>query len=296
MQPKPNTMHAIAFAVSAMVCFAAMSTTVRWASEHIETTQLVFLRNVLSFALIVSWIQLRYGRSVYQTNKLSGHLWRAGLGVMAMELWFYSLSILPINTATALSFTTPVFATLFAMWILKEKAGWRRWSAILISFIGVLIILRPDVQGISWQAGTVLVSSSLMALAGIVVKTLTRTEPPETIVFYMALFMTPLSAPLALYHWSWQPLSQPAVWAAIGLIAFFSTAAHLLIARAYARAEMVALLPFDFTRLLFTALFAYMLFGEVMDGHTLLGAAIIITSAVYIAHREAVRRKQKPVA
>lgn len=293
MQPKQNTLLAIGLAVGAMACFAAMSTAVRWASAHMETTQMVFLRNVLSLGLILAWISLRYTPAMYKTNKLTGHLWRAGLGVIAMELWFFSLSILPINIATALSFTTPVFATLFAMWILKEKAGWRRWSAILISFIGVLVILRPEANGISWQASTVLVSSSLMALAGILVKTLARTEPPETIVFYMALFMTPFSAPLALYHWSWEPLTHANVWVALLLIAFFSTLAHLLIARAYARAEMVALLPFDFTRLIFTAFFAYFLFGETMDSHTLLGATIIMSSAVYIAHREAVRRRAK---
>src|SRR6185295_13296481 len=104
------------------------------------------------------------------------HFWRAGLGFLSMEIWFYSLSILPLNVATALSFTTPVFGTLFAIWLLKEKAGWRRWSAIAVSFIGVLIILRPESAEFNPSAGIVLVSSALLAMVGVVIKHLTSTE------------------------------------------------------------------------------------------------------------------------
>lgn len=292
MQTSPastNVLRGIALMTAAMLCFAAMNVGVRHVATHgMHSTQMVFLRNVLSWLLISAWIAARHDGRMLRTARLNGHLWRAGLGCLAMEAWFYSLSVLPLTLATALSFTTPVFATLFAMWLLKEKAGWRRWCAIAVSFAGVLLILRPDAASFNADALWVLLSSGLMAIAGVIVKSLTRTEPPETIVFYMAAFMTPLSLVPALAHW--QPVL-PAQWAGLAAVALFSTSAHLLISRAYAHAEMVVLLPLDFTRLLFTGFLAWIFFNETLDGMTLAGASVIMASAVYIVHREAVRRK-----
>lgn len=283
----PSPLRGIALMVLAMACFAMMNAAIRELAGGMPTTQVVFLRNITSFMMIALWIASRRQFSALRTDRITSHLWRAAIGTVAMQIWFYSLSILPLTLATALSFTTPVFGTVFAIWILKEKASWRRWSAIAVSFVGVIIILRPDAESLNAAALIVLVSSALMALAGIVVKSLTRTQAPETIVFYMALLMTPLSAPLGILHWGPVSFSQAVL---ILFVAVTSTTAHLLVTRAYVHADMVTLLPFDFMRLLFTAGLAYVFFHEVMDGYTLLGAGIILAAAVYIAHRESVRR------
>lgn len=266
-----------------------MNAVIRLLSEEMHPTQMVLLRNIGSCLLVIVWTAaLQRGRPRFTTKRLSGHFWRASFGIGAMELWFYSVTIMPLTIATALSFTTPIFSTIFAILFLREKAGPRRWAAIATGIIGMLIILRPD---LTLQAGAeyVLMSSAMMAVAGILVKTLTRTEPPETIVFYMSLFMIPWSLlPAMLY---WQPLTPYQLWL-VFLVAFLSTAAHLLLTRAFMRAEMVMLMPLDFTRLIFTALFAYLIFGETMNGHTITGSLVIVASTVYIAHREA--RKPKP--
>lgn len=291
---KPNHLTGISLMIAAMACFAIMNVAIRQLAAGMDTTQMVFLRNASSFALIIAWSLLLWRGNLHRlkTRKLYGHFWRAAIGFSAMEIWFYALSILPLTTATALSFTTPVFGTVFATLLLKEKAGWRRALAIAASFGGVLVIMRPGENMLEIAAATVLASSALMALAGVVVKSLTRTEPPETIVFYMGLFMTPLSLPPALVHW--QPVTGPQ-WQLIIIIAVFSTAAHLLLTRAYRHADMVVLLPFDFTRLLFTAALAYVIFGEQMDHYTLAGALIIMASSIYIVHRERLRRATPPL-
>lgn len=291
MQSASHTLRGIGLMIAAMACFAAMNVAVRWVAETMHPMQMVVLRNLIGLILIVVWIFMRYGPAHFRTTRPGSHFSRAFLGFLAMETWFYSLSILPLTLATALSFTTPIFSTIFAIWLLGEKAGVRRWCAIIVGFIGVLVILRPDAGGLDMRAGLVLISSAIMGLAGTIIKSLTRTEPPETIVFYMALYMTPLSLPPALFHW--QPVAAPE-WAGLALIAFFSTAAHLLLARAYTHTEMVVLMPFDFTRLLFTALLAYLFFNETIDSPTLLGALIIAGSTVYIARREAQGRSLKP--
>ncbi len=289
MLPLSKTLQAIILMLISMACFASMTAIVRLLSASMHTTEIVFLRNVVSLAIVVAWkIMLHQDVPRFTTTRLKGHFWRASIGILAMETWFYSLTIMPLTLATALSFTTPIFSTIFAILFLREKAGVRRWAGIAAGFAGMLIILRPDMQPIDSSAFLVLASSAIIAVSGVLVKTLTRTESPETIVFYMALFMIPWSLLPALPHLESVSLYQ--FWL-VFLIALFSTAAHLMMARAYMRVDLVVLMPFDFTRLVFIAIIAYFLFGEVMTSDTITGSLVIVASTVYIAHREAKRKK-----
>lgn len=295
MQPSSTRLRAIMLMVGAMAFFAVMNTAIRALAGHMGSMQMVFLRSVLSLIFITALMLRQHGvvRAPFATTRFKGHMWRSTLGLAAMEVWFYSLTLLPITLATALSFTTPVFVTLFALAFFGERAGWRRWMAITASFIGVLIILRPGLGVVQPSALLVLLSSALMALAAVAVKTLSRNEPPERIVFYMSLIITPLSLPFALLHWvefGWQDIGL------LLIIAYFSTMAQLWMARAYQLADMVTLMPFDFTRLLFVAILGYVFFGEVLDGRSWLGAGVIVASTVYIVYREqvAARRNTSP--
>lgn len=281
--------QAIVLMLFAMAGFSAMNIVIRILSHDMPSTQMVFLRNIASLMIVCFWTGLLRQRWIhYPTARLSSHFWRASIGIVAMELWFHAVSLLPVTLVTALSFTTPIFSTLIAISFLGEKAGIRRWSAIACGFIGVLIILRPGISDMSSNALFVIGSSLMMGVAGVMVKTLSRTEPPETIVFYMALFMIPWSLPLAAANWQAVTLHQ--LWL-VFWIGFFSTASHLLMARAYQRVDLVMLMPFDFSRLIFTALFAYALFGETIDGPTIAGSLLILASSVYIARREAILRR-----
>ncbi len=278
--------------LASMACFAAMNVIISALSGTMHSGQMVLIRNSMSLVmvLLLAGIQQR-GVPRFPTQRLAGHIGRGAAGLVAMQLWFYSMTIMPVTLATALSFTTPIFATIFAIFFLGERAGIRRWSALTVSFIGVLLVLRPDISGINTNAFYVLGASAAMAVAGTFVKSLSRDQPPETIVFYMALVMAPLSAPFGLLHW--QPVDATA-WGAMVLIALFSTSAQLMMARAYKRAEMVVLMPFDFTRLVFTSILAYVFFGEVLDSHAWFGAGIVVASTVYIAHRESrLKREEK---
>jgi len=280
-----RSLEAIVLMIVAMFLFACMGVAVRLVAVEVNTAFMVFLRNVMSLFIVLTWTtMLRRKKPNFSTTRMKSHFWRASVGVISMELWFYSLTILPLTLATALSFSTPIFSTIFAVLFLGEHAGIRRWSAIFAGFVGVMVILHPDSSALDPRAMIVLFSSAMVAVTSVMVKSLTRTESPETIVFYMALFMIPWSLPLALLHW--QPVTFHGLWL-IFLVALFSTSAHLMTTRAFKRADMVVLVPFDFTRLLFIAVLAYFFFSETMDGYTLAGSLIIIVSTVYIAHREA---------
>jgi len=287
-----RTLSAIGFMLASMLCFSAMNTIIRHLATDLHSTQMVFMRNVLSLLIIIAIAAvMQRGRPRFPTERLSGHIWRGTIGLLSMELWFHAITLMELTLATAISFITPILSTIIAILFLGEKAGIRRWGAIIAGFIGMLVILRPDASGMNPNVVFVLVSSTLMAIAGTVVKSLTRTEPPETIVFYMSLIMTLWSiVPAALY---WRDFTLVHVgWAF--LIALFSTGAHLMLARAYMRADVVVLMPFDFTRLIFTAILAYLFFAEIMDSQTIIGSLIIVASTVYIAHREARLNRKKP--
>lgn len=271
--------------LASMACFACMSIVIRILSHEMHPTLMVFLRNIMSFLMIIGWTAAMQRRAPrFPTTRMRSHFWRAAIGLVAMELWFYSLSVMQVTLATALSFTTPIFSTIFAILFLGETAGRERWLAVIAGFIGVLVILRPDVSSFEATALVVLLSSAMMGVAGVLVKSLTRTESPETIIYYMSLFMLILSAPPALLHW--QEIT-PHQWWLVFLIALFSTAAHLFITRAYVRADMVVLMPFDFTRLIIVAILAHIFFAESITLSTLVGAGVIVASTVYTARREA---------
>ncbi len=277
--------RAIAYMLVAMFCLSAMNVVLRMMAGGLHSSQIVVMRHVWSIVIILAWSGwLMRGVPRFPSQRMSGHFWRATFGIVAMELWFYSITIMPITLVTALSFTTPIFATVFAMIFLGEKAGIRRWSAIFMGFVGMLIILRPDISGISNAGWIVIAASVMMAGSGTMVKSLTSSEPAETIVFYMAVFMFFWSLPLAIPFWQAFTMEQMAM---SFVIALFSTAAHLLMARAFTGTEMVVLIPFDFTRLIFTAVLAYIFFAETMDAHTIIGTLVIAASTIYIAHREA---------
>ena len=280
---------AILLMVLSMALFSAMNALISDAAPTVPTPQMVFLRNAFGL-LLMSCVCLPRGSGFFRTRKLREHITRSVVGIVSMELWFYGISLMPVTQATALSFTNPIFTTLLAMLFLGEKVGVRRWCAIAAGLLGALIIVRPGYLPMGYASCVVLLASAMMASVGLFVKTLPRSEHATLIVFYTTLFMTLFCAPLALYVW--RPLHS-AEWQLMLAIGLLGVLAQWSLAHALARAEMSVLMPFDYTRLIFTAAIAYVWLGETLDLYTLLGAAIIAGSTFYIVHREAQLRKRR---
>lgn len=286
MQHEPlstQAWSAIIRMIAAMAAFAVMNILIRFVSHDLPTPQIVFLRNVCAVVWLLPWV-MYHGVSALKTNAIMRHVWRAGVGIVSMELWFYALAIMPITDATALSFTSPLWATLMAVLFLGERIGVHRISALVVGFLGALIIIRPSPEmGASLPVLVVLASALLMAVASTLVKSLTATDPTWRIVFFMSVFMTMFSAPLGMYVWQPISLVQGGV---IVAVAAASVLAHMLMVSAFSRASLVLLMPFDFMRLIFTAILAHVAFHEVLDVWTAVGSVVIIASACYIAWRE----------
>jgi drug/metabolite transporter (DMT)-like permease len=201
----------------------------------------------------------------------------------AMMSFFYGLSLVPLADSAALTFTAPLFGTLAAAFFLGEKVHARRWVAIAIGFLGVIVVVRPGVVPFSLGPGLVLFSTVAFAGVTVLVKRMAASERTMTVVFYQSLFMTFLTLPFAAAVWTTPSLQHLALLILIGVM---STFGWLCFTRAFALADASAILPLEFTRLPFVAVLGYFLFAEVPDSWVWIGAAIIFGSSLSIAHRE----------
>lgn len=268
--------------VLAAASFASLTTIIRAMSGSMHPFELAFFRNLFGLFFMLPWF-LRVGPKVLKTKRLRLHVFRSIIGLSAMLSWFTAISLMPIAEATALSFTTPLFATLGAAMFLGESVRVRRWAATVAGFIGAMVVVHPDSIDIGFASTLVLVASGFMAMATLSVKSLSRTENPNTIVLFMGLLMTPISLVPALFYWSTPQPGDYGWFIALGL---FATIGQIAIARSFASADVSAVLPFDFSRLIFAAILGFIFFAESPDIWTWAGAAIIFSAALYTAHRE----------
>lgn len=268
--------------------FSVMTNLVRFTSLEISVFMIVFLRNIFALPMVATWLY-KPGRHILKTKHIKLHAVRGIVAITAMSLWFFSVSIMNISEAVALSFTTPLFTAIIAVLILGEKIGIQRTIALLVGFTGVLLITRPDAENLNFFAFTVLITTILWAISNTLAKKASRDDSPRTIVFYLTIFMIPPSIPLAVIYWETPTLQQVLL---IALIALVSNLSHLALSNALSKTDITVVLPFDFNRLIFSGTFAYIIFADKITFWTVIGALIILTSSVYIAYREAKIKRQ----
>ncbi len=274
--------------LASTVFFTAMTIIIRYLSGSIDPLEIVFFRNLFGLLVLLPWL-MRHGMVSLATRRLPLYALRALVGLIAMIGWFTAISTMNLGDAVALSFTAPMFATVGAVFLLGEIVRVRRWVAVLMGFAGAMVILRPGFVEIPPAAFIVLLSSLMMGLSVCLVKLLARTEQVIAIVFIMVLMLTPVSLIPALFVWQTPEPIQFAWLAAIGAC---GTLGHICITRAFSIADATAVLPYDFIRLPLMAVLAWLVFDQILDGWTGLGALIIIGSSLYIAQREAYHQRR----
>lgn len=262
--------------------FAAMAVAIRVASESLPTFGIAFFRNLFGLLFLLP-LMVRPGAGLPRTRQLPRYLLRCVVGVCSMLCGFWALGHLPMAQAVALSYATPLFATVAAVFILGETVRARRWSAVAIGLVGVLVIVRPGTAEFSLGTLVALCGALLAALVAIQIKQLTRSDPADTIVFYTYVFWVPISLVPALFAWQWPQGSE---WAWLVLVGACGTGGQLLWTRALQIGEVSALQPIGFLQLPMVAMAAWLLFGEAPAAWTLAGAGLILAANVYIAHRE----------
>jgi S-adenosylmethionine uptake transporter len=267
-----------------------MNVVIRFASEDVHPFEVVFFRTFFSLVFMLPWLRGSISRVGLRTGKLGFYALRAAVSFISMLTWFYGINLVPLATAQALNFTAPLFATVLAAIILKENVRARRWSAVVIGFLGVTIVLRPF-GGADADMLWILASAATAAMGSITVKFLVRTESASSIVTWMVLLGTPMSLVPALFVWSWP---SPAAFGWLLTLGALGTLSHLTTARALGAADASACAAFEFLRLPYAALLAWAFFSEPTDVWTWIGAAVIASSTLYVVHREARLARQAP--
>ena len=281
--PRDDLPRAVVLMVASAILFGIMAITIRYASKQLHAFEIAFFRNLFGFVFALPLL-FRHGMSILKTEKLPLYFLRCVIGIVSMLAGFWAIVHLPLAQAVALSYSTPLFVTIGAVLVLGEVVRGRRWTAVLLGFLGVLVIVRP--WGQSFTAGTLvaLLAAAMSASVAISIKFLSRTEKPDAIVLYTTMIWVPLSFVPALLYWEW-PNAESWLW--VTLAGFFGTTAHMCWTRALKLGDASALTPIHFLQLPVVAVLAYLLFGEAMDRYTLIGALIIFGSNIYIARREA---------
>ncbi|MFO0996287.1 MAG: DMT family transporter [Alphaproteobacteria bacterium] len=261
---------------------------IRPIAADLPPVEMQFLRCLFSALLFAPYI-FRVGIRTMRTRRFGLYLLRAGAMAISMISWIYAVVRMPVNEAVSLSFTAPLFATMFAALILREKVRVRRWSAVVIGFIGALVIIRPGFATFNPASIFVLLNAVSWASAIIMVRILARTESATVIVAYMFTLLTAITAIPAALVWV-----EPTMKSILLLLVLSSTGllGHLASTRALSVAETSVVAPVEYLQLPLTAVAAYFLFAEVPNAWTLLGVVIIIAAVVYISHREAVRARE----
>ena len=281
----------------AAALFAALNTLVKYASSlGMDPLQISFLR---SFFAAVTMLPILVGpvrRNGFR-HLMPTRFWlmtfRGLSSAVGVIVWMTAVTLLPLTEVTAISFTAPLIATVGSALILGEVVRARRWSAVAIGFVGVLIILRPGMIPLDVGFLWAITAAVFMAMAALIIKLLTRAEPPDRIVFWTNVWLTVGTLIPALTVWQTMTWEFWVIGIAMGVTGAIS---HILLTYSFSVADASIVLPFDYARLPFVAVLGYAFFGQVSDLYTWGGAALIAASAIYVARREQQVAKRARIA
>ncbi len=277
------------YMVLSAFCFAITVSLLHYATREVHPFEAAFLRSFSGLIFMLPLV-MRGGLAGISIKRPRLHILRGIISGIGTLMWSSALAVLPVGEAVALNFTAPLFATMLAPFVLHEVVRARRWTACFLGFTGVLIMLRPGLEVISVGALLSIGSAATIACNMLIIRIISQEDNARTVVFTFSVFTSLVTLLPALFVWetpSWEML---VVLVVCGLLA---TLAHLLLTRAMSIAEMSAIAPLDFVRLLFAAGIGFIWFSEVPDIWTAIGAIVITSSAVYIARREALSVRNK---
>jgi drug/metabolite transporter (DMT)-like permease len=285
-EPRGRRLAAIALMCAAVLCFACLDATAKWANRHVDPVLTTFARygfSVLLVSVVLNpWTQPR----LLHSNRPALQAIRSGLLLSCTLLNFFAMQHLQLTETISIQFAMPLCVALLAGPLLGEWPGPHRLLAVVVGFAGVLIITRP---GLSMHPAALLslLNALLYALYAIITRMLAAHDRAGTTIFYSGVAGVLLLAPAVPFVWSTPPTAL--VWAALLATGFFGGLGHGLLTLAHARAPASALSPFVYTQIIWMAALGYLVFGDVPDRWTAVGAAIVIGSGLYLLLRDRAR-------
>ena len=277
--------------ISGIAVLATMFMLIKVAGERgVHVVEVLFYRYFIGALLIGLWMAWSGQASHFRTSRFTLHGARAAIGLVAMSCNFAAVMFLPLPEAAVLRFTMPLIATVLSVLILQEFVGLRRWAAVIVGFIGIVIAIQPG-QGNLPLIGVVtgLMGACAGSAAMTLIRKLSSTESTESIVFYYMVLASPVTAIGLFFVGSWHSADVYLLLLGIGILGMIGM---YLISGALRFASVSVALPMDYTSLIFSTLYAYLIWGHWPDDSLWMAIPLIVGSGLYIAMRERKRRKE----
>lgn len=255
----------------------------KWLTATYPVGQVLCLRGVFFMVPVLFLVWRGGGLKSLRVHSIGGQVVRAGLFVIASAIFVASVGLMPLSTVVALTFASPLIITALAPSMLGEHIGWRRWSAVLVGFSGVLLIVRPFQEGWQWVALLPIAGAAAGSLRDIATRRITAYESSASILFYAALTVIILSLATAPFGWQMPTGFDFMLFAVQG---FAMGVAHYMMVEAFRLSEAALVAPFKYSGFLWALIYGAAIWSEYPDAMTLAGAGVILASGVYILHRE----------
>jgi drug/metabolite transporter (DMT)-like permease len=291
--PRDDVRRGVAYACIANFVFSFFNVVVKWLSDDYPVAELVFFRSAFALVPIVFLVWRAGGTGTLRTNRPMAHTLRAAIWLTSFCCSFLALHFLPLADAVAFSFAAPLVVKALSVPVLGERVGLHRWSAVLLGFVGVLVMARPT--GNVFQLGALfgIGNSLFFALGSLSVRQLSRTESSATIVFYTQLFGAIFSGLAVPFFWvtpRWpDTLAMIATGLGGGIAQYWMTQAYH-----YAPATVIA--PFSYTSIIWAVIFGYLVWSDLPTAAVMIGAVLVMASGLYILHRETRRTHEAAAA
>ncbi|WP_339853546.1 DMT family transporter [uncultured Nisaea sp.] len=276
-----NARGAIWVAIAALF-FTVMVALIKSIGDTIPVVQVLLFRQIVMTCTVMPILVSGFP-DILKTRHLGLHLTRVVLALIAMTCGFTAVVHLPLAEATALGFAKSLFVTIFAMVVLSEVAGPRRWFAVLIGFAGVLVMVQPGPDGLNFYSVLAVVAAAAAAAVMVIIRKVSQFDRSVTILSYQAILVGFLMVPPAIYFWVTPSLHE---WFVMGAIGLFSVCGQLSNIQGFKEGEASAVAPMDYIRLVFATLIGFLIFAEIPDLETTIGAVIIIATSLYTVRAE----------
>ncbi|KAF1684945.1 DMT family transporter [Pseudoxanthomonas taiwanensis] len=293
MTPPRSNLAAAAWMLAAIGCFSLMDAGMKLLSFHYPPLQVTVLRGAASLPFVLAWVMATAGPRSILPRRWGLHLLRGVLGVAMIACFVYALRRMPLSTAYTIYFVAPLLVAALSVPLLGEKVGPRRWTAIAIGLVGVIVVLRPGVDGLVSLPGLmVLLAATAYAVAAVTVSLLTRTDTPQSMVVWFLAIMAMGAGLMAIPDGV--PLARAPLPLGLG-VGLMGALGQIALTAAFSRGEASLIAPLEYTGLVWVMAWDWLLWRTLPDAVTWVGAAIIMGSGLYLLHRErAVRAAARP--
>ncbi|MGB3866017.1 MAG: DMT family transporter [Xanthobacteraceae bacterium] len=273
--------------IASTVFLACSDALAKYLTRSLPPVEIAFIRFFVFALIMLPAIAMRSGGNVLATRRPVIQVLR-GIALVSSSLFFiWGLGYLPIAEASATAFVAPVFVTCLSIVMLSERVGLRRWLATIVGLIGVLIVMRPGTSAFNVAAFFPIASALGWAFALVLTRQIAGTDRPVTTMAWSAIVGLAVLAVLAPFFWVTPTWQQVGIAVLIGIS---STLGHWIVVLAYRHGDASVLAPFTYSQLVWVSLLGFIMFAEIPDRWTVLGACVIICSGLYIAHRERIRK------